>query len=128
MNDQDKKREIEFILLMKRRPNIYGNRFGVRLLKGLLWLAALFFLISGIILTTSAINESTQDAVFGMKTVVDKNHKGMLAACCFLIWASLSIAVWFGRMLQKRNAFLIELDVWHVNKQEKEKDKSRKPS
>ncbi|GAB5424985.1 MAG: hypothetical protein Crog4KO_21320 [Crocinitomicaceae bacterium] len=119
MNDQGKKKEIEFNLLMKRRPNIYGNRFGVRLLKRLLWLAALFFLISGIILTISAISENTKDAVFGMETVVDKNHKGMLAACCFLIWASLSVAVWFGKMLQKRNEFLIELDIWHQQQQAK---------
>lgn len=115
MDSKRTEKEVEFDLLMKSRPNIYGNRFSVIVLKSILRLASLFFLVCGIILTLSSIWESTKNDVFGVGFKVQKNNKEMLAACCFLIWTALTVAVWFGRMLLKRNAFLIALDIWHQN-------------
>ena len=113
MEQKKSQKEIEFDLLMLRRPNIYGNHFGVRVIRLFLRLSAVFFLICGVILTISAIWEGTMDSFLGLEFLVEKNFKGLLAACCFLIWVSLSISVWFSRMLQKRNLFIMELDSWH---------------
>ncbi|XOV66807.1 MAG: hypothetical protein ACFHU9_14370 [Fluviicola sp.] len=117
----NKDQELDF--LMDRRPSIYASFWFMLIFRFLLWLAAVGFFIMGIIFSTSGYLNEASSSVLGELDV--ENIRWILATSCFLISIALAIAVWIGRMLLRRNAFIIEINTWY---KKRNKDNSPKIS
>ncbi len=114
-------REIELELLVKRRPNIYGNSFFIAFTKLVLWLLAVGFLLAGIRFTAGGFLEQLRGVSIESNAYKHQLHF-IIASCCYLLSSVFFIAVWFSRMVIRRNVFIMELHEWHKKYYSKKKE------
>lgn len=104
--------ELKYIL--EHRPNIYGNTLFIALVKFMAWLLCLAAILMGIYLAYIAALSDTPDPKISREEMTEGIL--FLSVLCFLFALLLMVIVWFGRMLIRRNQFIMALDEWYEKK------------
>ncbi|OFZ51114.1 MAG: hypothetical protein A3D92_09080 [Bacteroidetes bacterium RIFCSPHIGHO2_02_FULL_44_7] len=113
--------ELDF--MMRNRPNIYGNSLLIFLLKLIAWLLALGCVVMGIYFASNAgllesHEQSDQDLSFAHSHLI-------YAVASFLLALTMMVIVWFGRMLIRRNQFIMALEEWYQKQMTAQNEKKK---
>lgn len=101
----------ELDIIMKNRPNIWGNSIGMLLIRILAWVGAILCFAAGIYFLTLSTTNSSDNSFF--EGLYYKDSNPIFAAFCLLLSLLLFFIVRMGRMLLVRNSFILDVKEWN---------------
>jgi hypothetical protein len=106
-------------VIISRRPSIYGNTLVIALLKLIAFLLIFVFGALGVYFSYCAGSDELRGDPMRLPDLAEMHHL-LLAVTCFLLSFCMMIIVWFGRMLIRRNQFIMVVEEWYLERTKSE--------